>query len=271
MSVRDKPARRVRTGLSVASMLLAVGLLTLVLPRLLGVGWAEIVATLRGVPVESMVVLVALWLAGLLAYTFVVTATLPTMSAGRAFRMNAAGAADGQPPAPRRRGRGAAHVRHGAGLGPRTGVCGRVGCGVEHLERAYPAAVASCRAGGSARLRHLAGHGDRRRSCRGCGRLRCRCGGPGRLVLVGRDRRRHGSAGRLRRATAPGADPAGSQPVGNGLRRLRHEIVGTVRRRWVRLTLAMAATTVLQGVLFAACLHVSGANPACPRRWPPSR
>ena len=52
--------------------------------------------------------------------------------------------------------------------------------------------------------------------------------------------------------------------AGDGLRRLRLEIIGTVRGRWAQLTLAMAATSVLQGALFVACLHVSGADPGLP-------
>ena len=42
--------RPVRIGLAVASILLAVGLLALGLPRLLGVGWSEIATTLGAIP-----------------------------------------------------------------------------------------------------------------------------------------------------------------------------------------------------------------------------
>ncbi|HET7174177.1 MAG TPA: lysylphosphatidylglycerol synthase domain-containing protein [Nocardioidaceae bacterium] len=74
---------------------LAVGgvLVALVLPRYAGTGWRDIAATLGGLTVGEVAVLVALWFLGLYVYTFVLTASLPRLSRGRALTLNLTGSA----------------------------------------------------------------------------------------------------------------------------------------------------------------------------------
>jgi putative heme transporter len=264
VSVGCAPARPVRIGLAVASVVLAVGLLAVVLPRLLGVGWSEIATTLGAIPAASLALIVVLWLAGLLAYTFVVTATLPTLSTGRAFAMNAAGAAmanllplGGAAGAvltfamARDWGHDRASVVASAVVSNTWNVLARlllpaVGLAVLLVSGSTPntaiavaAAVgaAACGVGAAALAASLWSAEIAIRT--------------GRLV---------DSAARLlpeRIRPAPGR-------TGDRLRRLRLEIIGTVRGRWAELTLAMTATVVLQGALFAACLYVSDADPGLP-------
>ncbi|GAB3692179.1 lysylphosphatidylglycerol synthase domain-containing protein [Actinocorallia lasiicapitis] len=79
-----------RALLSVASLALAVGLL-LLMPRLIGVRWGEIFDRFGAIDPWKIGLLAVLWIAGLGAYTFVLTASLPGLSHGRAFMLNAAG------------------------------------------------------------------------------------------------------------------------------------------------------------------------------------
>ncbi|GAA3242530.1 lysylphosphatidylglycerol synthase transmembrane domain-containing protein [Actinocorallia longicatena] len=79
-----------RAALSAASLILAFGLLAL-MPRLVGVSWAEIWQRLGSIEPWALAVLAVVWIAGLGAYTFVLTASLPGLSHGRAFMLNAAG------------------------------------------------------------------------------------------------------------------------------------------------------------------------------------
>lgn len=79
-----------RALLSAASLTLAVGLLVL-MPHLIGVSWGDIGRRLAGINLWALPVLTVLWIAGLAVYTFVLTASLPGLSNGRAFLMNAAG------------------------------------------------------------------------------------------------------------------------------------------------------------------------------------
>ncbi|MET0866034.1 MAG: lysylphosphatidylglycerol synthase transmembrane domain-containing protein [Nakamurella sp.] len=75
----------------VVSIALAVALLAWGLPRVAGVGWAEIAEPLKGLPAGALVLLAALQLCALLAFTFTITGALPGISHSRALTVNLAG------------------------------------------------------------------------------------------------------------------------------------------------------------------------------------
>ncbi len=75
----------------VGSLALAVALLIWGLPRIAGVGWNEIAEPLGRLPVSALVLLGALQLCALFAFTFTITGALPGISHGRALMVNLAG------------------------------------------------------------------------------------------------------------------------------------------------------------------------------------
>ena len=75
----------------VISIALAVVLLAWGLPRVAGVGWAEIREPLRGLHPGALLLLAALQLSALLAFTFTITGALPGISHSRALTVNLAG------------------------------------------------------------------------------------------------------------------------------------------------------------------------------------
>jgi uncharacterized membrane protein YbhN (UPF0104 family) len=78
---------------TVASLGLAGWLLVIVVPRIGGGGWSGILAQLSGIGVGVLAGLAVLWFAGLWAYTYVLTGSLPGLHNGQAFALNAAGSA----------------------------------------------------------------------------------------------------------------------------------------------------------------------------------
>jgi putative heme transporter len=79
-------------GMSALSILVAVGLVV-GLPYFVDVGWSDIGAQFAALDPAVVAGLVVLWLAGLWAYTFVLTASLPGLSRPQAMTLNAAGSA----------------------------------------------------------------------------------------------------------------------------------------------------------------------------------
>ncbi|WP_127784305.1 lysylphosphatidylglycerol synthase domain-containing protein [Rhodococcus sp. X156] len=77
---------------SVAALATVVGLL-LVLPRVLGTSWDPVSKVLAGVPLTALLLLAALWLAGLWSYTWVLTAALPGLTHRQALMLNLTGSA----------------------------------------------------------------------------------------------------------------------------------------------------------------------------------
>nr|BFE47835.1 hypothetical protein GCM10017745_12620 [Saccharothrix mutabilis subsp. capreolus] len=78
---------------SLASVGLAVWLVVALVPKVGGVGWATITDHLAAVSAAALAGLTALWLAGLWAYTYVLTGSLPGLRNTQAFSLNAAGSA----------------------------------------------------------------------------------------------------------------------------------------------------------------------------------
>lgn len=243
----------------------AVTLLVIVLPRLIGVGWTEIVASLVAVPPSALALLIALWVAGLWAYTWVVTAALPGLTARHAFALNAVGGAASNV------------VPFGGALGAVAtyGMARRWG----HDRRAVlTATVVSNTCNVLARLALpavglgvllLAGdHSDPTLTLTaavGCGV--CVVGVVAFVTAVWSEPVAD-VVGHVADATARRVLPRRMRPsdaaVRHGLHRLRAQIGGTIRQRWSRLAGGMAATLMLQAVLFVACLEVTGAHTALP-------
>jgi uncharacterized membrane protein YbhN (UPF0104 family) len=84
--------RTLRIWLSFLS-LVAAAALVVALPYIVGVRWGDVRRVLGGLSGGALAELVTLWLAGLGAYTFVLTASLPRLTHLRAFMLNAAGSA----------------------------------------------------------------------------------------------------------------------------------------------------------------------------------
>ncbi|MEU4802130.1 lysylphosphatidylglycerol synthase transmembrane domain-containing protein [Actinosynnema sp. NPDC023587] len=82
-----------RLGASVASLALAAWLVVEIVPTVGGVDWATIGDRMSDVGPLALLGLTALWLAGLWAYTYVLTGSLPGLRNSQAFSLNAAGSA----------------------------------------------------------------------------------------------------------------------------------------------------------------------------------
>ncbi|QQQ75933.1 flippase-like domain-containing protein [Saccharothrix sp. 6-C] len=82
-----------RIAASLASLGLAAWLVVALVPAVGGVAWTAVAEQLRAVGPGTALGLTALWLAGLWAYTYVLTASLPGLSHVQAFSLNAAGSA----------------------------------------------------------------------------------------------------------------------------------------------------------------------------------
>ncbi|NUT97317.1 MAG: flippase-like domain-containing protein [Saccharothrix sp.] len=85
--------RRLNLVASLVSLALAVWLVVAVVPTIGGVGWATITDHLAAVSTAALLGLTVLWLAGLWAYTYVLTGSLPGLRNTQAFSLNAAGSA----------------------------------------------------------------------------------------------------------------------------------------------------------------------------------
>lgn len=85
-----RPVRRIAAQVAVAAA--SAGLVVAV-PGLLRTTWRDIWSLLAAVPVWWLVLLSVVWIAGLLAHTLVLSASLPGLSARRALALNLAGSA----------------------------------------------------------------------------------------------------------------------------------------------------------------------------------
>jgi len=81
-----------RTLASVAAVATVVALLW-VLPTVLGTSWNPVAEVLRQVPLNGLLLLTALWIAGLWSYTWVLTAALPGLNHRQALMLNLTGSA----------------------------------------------------------------------------------------------------------------------------------------------------------------------------------
>lgn len=87
-----RTSRLLSTAVSVGCLALGAGFV-IALPRFIGVGWSQIGETLASIPVTTLLALVALWAAGVLAHVPVLTRSLPGLTGPRALRLNLSGVA----------------------------------------------------------------------------------------------------------------------------------------------------------------------------------
>lgn len=78
---------------AIAVLSLAAGVLWWALPKVAGVGWAAIGAVIGSISARSALALALVWMAGLFAHSFVLTAALPGLSRRRALTLNLTGSA----------------------------------------------------------------------------------------------------------------------------------------------------------------------------------
>ena len=90
---RDRRRRRIRGLWSLASLAAAAALIVWGMPAVSGVGWGRVLAELAGLRAWQLLMLTALWLAGLWAYSFVLTASLPGLRNWQGFTLNTVGSA----------------------------------------------------------------------------------------------------------------------------------------------------------------------------------
>ncbi|MEU8174993.1 lysylphosphatidylglycerol synthase transmembrane domain-containing protein [Microbispora hainanensis] len=249
-----------RLVMSAVSLALAAVLISF-LPHLTGVTWGQLDERLVRVGWGAMAVLTGVWLAGLLAYSNVVSESLPGLSRRRALLVNCVGS-------------GASNVLPfgGAvgvamtvammtrwGFGRRPVAASAVVTGVWNLLSRFllPAVGLVCLVG--------AGYMPDRRLAAAAG-----VGGVlliGVVVAMSAALRREAVADLLGRGLDRLARflPLRREPcLRDFLLDLRHSTIEITRTRWPRLTLGMVAYMALQCVLFVGCLRVTGADVAVP-------
>ena len=92
-STRARLGRRVLRAVVAALLLLVPVALLGLLPRTTGVSWTDVLTAVRSVSVGWLVVLSAVWWAGLVAHSLVLTSSLPGLTSRRAVSLNLAGSA----------------------------------------------------------------------------------------------------------------------------------------------------------------------------------
>nr|MCU0266203.1 flippase-like domain-containing protein [Actinomycetes bacterium] len=89
-----RPSRALqRLLVGAVSLALATVLLVVVLPEVTGAAWVDIWAELRRLTPAQVTALTALWLVGVVAFSWVLTGALPGLTHGQAVTMNLAGSA----------------------------------------------------------------------------------------------------------------------------------------------------------------------------------
>ncbi len=253
-------AAALRAVASAVSLVAAAALLGLGLPWVTGVGWSAIGLVLGSLSVLTVAGLVALWIAALWSYTYVLTASLPGLTNTRAFALNAVGTAVSN------------LVPFGGAVG--VAVTFPMARGWGHDRQAVMAsAVVSNLWNVLARLllpalglAALAGVG------RAEGPLKLAAGLASAVLvaivlgtvtalswaptaaLLG------GAAESVGRLLPRRWRPVPGRPQG-ALQRLREEITARLRRAWAQLTAGMVVSLGCQGVLFWGCLDAAGARP----------
>ncbi|NMH97885.1 lysylphosphatidylglycerol synthase domain-containing protein [Pseudonocardia acidicola] len=253
-------SRWLRATLSALSLPVAAVVLLLGVPVVTGVGWTAIGERLATLPVPAVLGLSALWLVGLWAYTFVLTASLPGLTHTQAFTLNAVGSAvSNLLPFGGAAGVATTFVMAGRwGLRPAAVAVSALVTGIWNTlgRLALPAL-------GLVML-VLSGHIAEPR-------LTLAVIAVSGLLLAGllavlaalcREAAglRLGAAADLLARMLPRAWRPAPGRVGRHLVGLRLASIDLVRREWGRLSLGVAAYLGLQALLFAACLHITGAD-----------
>jgi uncharacterized membrane protein YbhN (UPF0104 family) len=84
----SRPSGPVLALRTAASAALAIGLLWFALPRVTGTRWSQIATVLGRLDTVDVLLLTAVWLAGLWSYTFVLTGSIPGLRHGQALTVN---------------------------------------------------------------------------------------------------------------------------------------------------------------------------------------
>jgi putative heme transporter len=240
----------------IASVALAIALLVVGLPLLLGTGWPQIVAVWRMTQPGAVGLLVLAWAVSLWTYTWVVTATLPVPRLW-AFVMNTAGSALANL-LPFGGALGAVVVYAMArdrGLPPaRVAASGLVTNTWNMLGRmALPAAALGL-------LVLLARPSDPRLSvAAGLSAAACAALGLLLVAVLGSPALARWIGTVLDRLARPLRPRSPARSLAAPLLKLRSEVVKILRSRWPALSVAMAVTLALQAVLFLGCLAATGA------------
>jgi uncharacterized protein (TIRG00374 family) len=249
--------RWIRGAVSAASLAAAAGLLA-VLPTLLGVDWAAVGVVFGRMSGVTVAGLFGLWTLGLLAYAYVLTASLPGLTVSQALTLNAAGTGvSNLLPFGGAAGAGVTYaMARGWGHNNRAIFASILVSGVWNLmARFLLPAVGIVALLASGRLP------DRRLSGAAVVALAVLVAV---ALVLGAVLRRESAATRLaalldrttvrvpRRLRAP-FSRAGAAVLG-----LRQATADVVRRRWARLSTGMAAYLALQCLLMWGCLAATG-------------
>lgn len=251
--------RPLRIWLSVLS-LAAAAALVVALPHLVGVSWDGVRRVLGGLSGPVLAGLVVLWLAGLGAYTFVLTASLPRLTHARAFMLNAAGSA----------------VSNVLPLGGAAGVAVTYGMCRSWGHRPSAIMVSALVTGvwnvlarlllpalGIVALLVANEVPDRALAVTAGAACAALVAIAGLLVVaLGSEpaaRRTQGLLLRLARLLPARAGPVARRAAGS-LLRVRDATIDVLRGGWPRLTLGMVGYLALQAVLLVACLGAVGAG-----------
>ncbi|WP_214319165.1 lysylphosphatidylglycerol synthase domain-containing protein [Nonomuraea sediminis] len=258
MAIEAKAGRKI--ALSVISLALAALLISF-LPRIAGITWGQLYGRLAQVGWGTMTALAALWVAGLAAYTFVLSGSLPGLSKRRALLVNCVGSG----------------VSNVLPFGGAVGVAMTFAMTTSWGFKRQPVVVSTVVTGVWNMLTRFLLPAVGLACLLGAGRV------PDHRLAVAA-----GTGGTLLVAIAAALSAAlykesFADLLGRGLDRvagllplkrrpqlrqslldLRHSIIDIARTRWPRLTLGMLAYMGLQGVLFVACLHATGSQIAIP-------
>ncbi|HEU5035451.1 MAG TPA: glycosyltransferase [Nocardioides sp.] len=243
----------------------ALALVVAVLPRAVSVSWHGVLPVLGSVHWPAALALVAVWLGGLWAHSFVLTAAAPSLTHRRALTLNLTGSAVANvvPLG------GAAGVELNRRMMRAWGFDGRAFAGYTVLTNLWDvgsklllpvvAVVVLARAG-----EHVAVQVQTASLVAGLGFVLITAA----AVLVLTSARGAVTLGRLLElALRRGLGLRGRRrevDLVSALLDVRSQCAGLVARGWLRMTLGMAGYVALQGVLLGMCLHLTGGtNP-----WP---
>jgi len=241
----------------------AVGVITMValLPTVVGTSWNPVTVVLGSLPVRGLLLLTAVWFAGLVSYSWVLTGSLPGLSTRRALLLNLTGSAV-------------------ANVAPFGGAAG-VGMNFAMMRswRYTRASVATFTAVSNLWdwLGKLVVAGAVLGWLLAAGLLE-----PGPLltgvevalvvlvmvlvvavVALTSDRAARAGGALVDRGVAAAAARVGSprrSRAAVSLPQLRASTVGVVRARWPQLTVGVSGYLVLQAVLLGTCLHQLGSD-----------
>ena len=243
-----------------ASWVVALVLLALILPRVVDVSWHGVLPVLASVHWPSALTLTGLWLLGLWVHTFVLTAAAPDLTHRRALTLNLTGSAvSNVVPLG-----GAAGVELNRRMMRAWGIDGRAFTGYTFLTNLWDVAskllLPVIAAITLARAETLTPQVRTASLIGGIGFVAVVIGAALLLTSV----RTATALGRILEATIRGPLKLLGRDRELGLPaaalEIRAQCAELVAQGWVRMSLGMSGYVLLQGVLLAFCLHLTGAS-----------